>query len=351
MNKVWLVLLAWLLCGPVWSDVTKTAADKPDLSGTYNVATLTPLQRPKEFGNNLYMTREAAERIAAQIAAQKAADSEDSDPNRQAPPEGGDGSAGAAGNVGGYNAFWIDNGDSAMQMDGKFRTSIITEPENGRQPPMTPAAQQRMMAFRALFRKNTGTAWWVNGDGPGPYDNMEMRPNGERCLLSFGSTSGPPMLPALYNNVKRIVQTESNIMILAEMIHDARVVRMNAEHMPADMTFWMGDSVGHWDGDTLVVDTTNFKSRPALYGADENLHVVERFTRLPDGDLHYQFTVRDPTAWQSAWAGEYIWPATTDKVYEYACHEGNYALGNIMRGARLLEREALAGQAPAAGGE
>jgi len=321
-----------------------SAARRPDLTGTYNVATLTPLQRPKEFGNTLLMTREQADGIAARVAAEKARDSQASDPLRDKPPEGGDGSAGAAGNVGGYNAFWIDNGESAMQVDGKFRTSIITYPLNGRQPVMTPAARKRMMAFRALFGQNTGTAWWLDNEGPGPYDHMEMRPNGERCLLSFGSTSGPPMLPALYNNVKRIVQTDEYVMILAEMIHDARVVRLNSAHMPPEMTFWMGDSIGHWEGETLVVDTTNFKSRPALYGADENLHVIERFTRRDDGDLHYEFTVDNPTSWTSIWRGEYTWPATEDKVYEYACHEGNYALGNIMRGARLLEEDAASAQ-------
>jgi len=350
ITVVGLLAMSSFAAAAAYADEPRTADGKPDLTGTYNVATLTPLQRPKEFGDKLYMTREEADRIAAAVAAEKAADSEASDPNREAPPEGGDGSAGAAGNVGGYNAFWIDNGDSAMQVNGKFRTSIITRPKNGRRPPMTPAATQRMMAFRSLFRRNTGTAWWIDQEGPGPYDNMEMRPNGERCLLSFGSTSGPPMLPALYNNVKRIVQTDTHVMILAEMIHDARVVRMNAEHMPPEMTFWMGDSIGHWDGDTLVVDTTNFKPRPALSGADENLHVVERFTRKADGDLHYEFTVEDPTVWQSSWSGEYTWPATDDKVYEYACHEGNYALGNIMRGARLLEREASELDVPAAGG-
>ena len=151
------------------------------------------------------------------------------------------------------------------------------------------------------------------------------------------------MLPALYNNMKRIVQTADHIMIQAEMIHDARVIRMNAVHRPPHIRTWMGDSVGHWEGDTLVVDTTNFKARPALYGASDNLHVVERFTRKNNGDLLYEFTVNDLTVWQQPWGGEYTWPASDDKVFEYACHEGNYALGNIMRGARLLEQD-VAGQ-------
>ena len=323
----------------VGADVPRTAEGVPDLTGTYNVATLTPLQRPEEYGEKLYLSQAEADAIAATVTAAKAAAHETSDPDRTAPPAGGDGSTGAAGKVGGYNCFWIDNGDRAAEMDGKFRTSIITSPTNGRQPTMTPRGQKRMMAFFALFGENTGTAWWLDKPGPGPYDNMELRPNGERCLLSFGSTSGPPMLPALYNNMKRIVQTETHIMIQAEMIHDARVIRLNSEHRPDHIRHWMGDSIGHWEGDTLYVDTTNFKARPALYGADENLHVVERFTRSEDGDLKYEFTVDDPSSWQTSWSGEYPWPATDEKVYEYACHEGNYALGNIMRGARILEQD------------
>ena len=150
------------------------------------------------------------------------------------------------------------------------------------------------------------------------------------------------MLPVLYNNMKKIVQTPDYVMILVEMVHDARIVRMNQEHLPPHIRKWMGDSVGRWEGDTLVIDTTNFNDQPALRQADRNLHVVERFTRLDSGRLLYRFEVEDPTVWTSSWSGEYVWPASPERVFEYACHEGNYALGNIMRGARLLEAEALA---------
>ena len=148
------------------------------------------------------------------------------------------------------------------------------------------------------------------------------------------------MLPVLYNNLKRIVQTEDTVLILVEMVHDARIVRMNAEHAPSDVRSWLGDSVGHWEGDTLVVDTTNFNDTPGLGGASRNLHVVERFTRQDADTLLYRFTVDDPTIWSAPWSGEYVWPATNDRVYEYACHEANYALGGILRGARILEDEA-----------
>lgn len=318
---------------------TVDALDVPDISGTYDVATLTPLRRPAHFGDNLYLTPDQAGTLAASDRQRDLNDSRVSDPDREAPPEGGDGSAGAAGNVGGYNTFWIDNGDQAFTLNGKFRTSIITYPENGRTPALTPKGAERAKARAQRRRENTGTAWWLSEAGPGPYDNPEMRPLAERCLLGFGPVAGPPMVPALYNNVKRIVQTDKYIMIMAEMVHDARVVRLNEVHRPDSVRTWLGDSIGHWEDKTLVVETTNFKSQPALYGADENLKVTEWFTRLDDDTLHYRFEVEDPTVWQDVWRGDYPWPATKEKLFEYACHEGNYALGNIMRGARLLEQD------------
>ncbi len=329
-------LLALVFATVGWADT----AGPPDLSGTFNVATLTPLQRPAAFGNNLYLSPEEAERIAAEDAARKASRSEASDPDRDAPPEGGDGSAGAAGNVGGYNTFWIENGEDTFTVDGKFRTSIITHPENGRRPAVTPEAQKRFAVAARNRRENSGTAWWITEEvSPGPYDNMEQRPLPERCILGFGPVAGPPIFPTLYNNVKRIIQTDEHVMILAEMVHDARIVRMNAKHRPESIRTWLGDSVGHWEGDTLVVDTTNFNDQPALRGATRALHVVERFTRIDDKTVMYQFTVDDPNTWSEPWSGEYPWPQTGDKLYEYACHEGNYALGNIMRGARILEQD------------
>jgi len=314
-----------------------------DLSGMYDVATLTPIERPEEFGDNLFLSPDQAKKISAQMSALLAADQADSDPDREAPPPGGDGSAGAAGNVGGYNTFWIDNGDSAAMVDGKFRTSIITSPSNGRYPPRTELGQQRLASLLSLFGSNTGTAWWLDRPGPGPYDDMEQRPLGERCLLGFSSSGGPPMLPALYNNMKRIVQTPSHVLIFAEMIHDARIVRINSQHRPAHIRSWMGDSIGWWEDDTLVIDTTNFRSRPALYGAGKDLHVVERISRTENGDLNYKFSVSDP-GWSDSWSGEYPWPASDEKAFEYACHEGNYSFGNIMRGARILEKDVEQGE-------
>jgi len=324
------------------------ASGHPDLSGTYNIATLTPLQRPDRFKDKPTITAEEAKAIAEYWAGNLAKDATPSDPNRSAPPEGGveiyvPEFAGAAGAVGGYNAFYVDVGESNFMLDGKYPTSIITSPENGRLPPMTDVGKTRAMKMSGGRRENTGTAWWV--DQPvGPYDDPELRPLAERCLLGFGSTAGPPALPVMYNNMKRIVQTDDYVMILNEMNHDARVVRLNAEHASPDIRRWMGDSVGHWEGDTLVVDTTNFREENGLFLAGPDLHVIERFSRMDDGNLLYAFTVED-SAWSAPWSGRYVWPVSKEQVFEYACHEGNYALGGILRGARLLEEEAVEGEA------
>ncbi len=345
------------------ADIPRTPSGRPDLSGSYDTATVTPLQRPREFGDRGTLTAEEVAIIAsdpdglaktfnlapAGSDEREAARSDEpragfqtGDENREAPPAGGDGSGGAAGNVGGYNTFWIDRGDAGFQIDGLYRTSIIIEPPNGRQPPRTAENRAGAAANRGSFRANDGTAWWLedNLNAPGPYDNPEQRGNAERCLMGFGSTAGPPMLSVLYNNMKRVVQTEDTVMILVEMVHDARIIRMNREHLPSEIRTWLGDSVGYWEGDTLVVDTTNFNDTPSLGGASRNLHVVERFSRIDADTLLYHFTVEDPTVWTAPWSGEYIWPASDSKVYEYACHEANYSFGGILRGARILEQDA-----------
>jgi len=321
-----------------------------DLTGYYNLATLTPLQRPEEYGNNLYLTPEEAQAIAQEEAELQAERDKNRGPATEAPPVGGAPPVGlgeealersGAGAVGGYNNAYVDRGEDVVMIDGKFRTSIITDPENGRIPEMTPAGKAAAMQRYKFYRPNTGTAWWVASEGPGPYDGPESLSDSERCLTGFGSTGGPPMLPVLYNNMKRIVQTDDHVMILVEMVHDARIVRLNSEHLPDDMRRWYGDSIGWWEGDTLVVDTTNFTDSPALFNASRNLHVVERFKKINDKDLLYSFTVEDPTIWTQPFSGEYVWSGSEAKVYEYACHEGNYSMEGMLRGARLLEREAL----------
>ena len=332
-----------------WADIPRMPDGKPDLSGTFDVATLTPMERPEELGVKNVITQQEADQIAAAVAESRARSSLPSDPNRSAPKSGGDGTAGAGGGVGGYNDFWLDYGSGRFKLNGVYPTSIITYPENGRYPEMTAYGEQRMSVELSDFRYNTGKAWWLDQDGPGPFDNMEQRPLRERCLLGFGPAAGPPVVPSVYNNLKRIVQTEDTLMILAEMVHDARIIPIGSQHNPDTIRSWMGDSVGRWEGDTLVVETKNFKDFPALTAADKNLHVIEKFSRIDEQTLLYQFEVSDPTVWTETWKGEYPWPQTQDKLYEYACHEGNYALGNIMRGARLLEKDMLSGTSNSSG--
>ncbi len=335
-------------------DTPRTSSGRPDLTGTYNTATLTPLSRPARYGSKLTVTAEEAAAIEKYWRENLAQDDKPSDPDRDAPPEGGVDVyvaefSGAAGKVGGYNSFFVDLGENVTKINGQYRTSIITQPDSGRMPGFTGDAIERLKAQRAFYHENTGTAWWIEMPA-GPYDNPESRPVAERCLLGFGSTSGPPMLPVMYNNMKRIVQTDDYIMILVEMNHDARIIRMNDKHLPADVKRWMGDSIGRWEGDTLMVETTNFRADSVFSVGTEDMKVTERFSRLDNETLLYQFTVTDPGTWQEPWSGEYTWPTTTERVFEYACHEGNYAMGGILRGARLLEREAL-GQTTTSGGE
>ena len=312
----------------------------PDLQGIYDLATLTPLERPAMFGDHLTLTDQQARQLEGAVASRKDRLALPDRSDRPAPPVGGDGSTGAAGGVGGYNNFWIDNGTAYVIVDGQKRTSVIIDPPNGRVPAPTAAARQRQASRVVRTTSDEQESGDPGLEGPGAYDDPERRPLGERCLLGFGSTSGPPALPVLYNNLHQIVVTKDTVMILNEMDHDARVVRMNSQHVPAHIRKWMGDSIGRWDGDTLVVETTNFTDKTRFRGSSEKLKVTERFSRLDAKTLLYRFTVEDPDTWASSWSGEFTWPATDELMFEYACHEANYALGNILRGARQRERDA-----------
>src|SRR5262245_29330027 len=253
----------------------------PDLTGVYDLAMLTPLERPN--GMPAVMSDEEAAKREQQVVALNQALDKPIDGNRAAPPKGGDGSVGPAGNVGGYNNFWLDRGSQYSIVDGQRRTSLVIDPPDGRVPPLTADARQRQASRFAQFRP-TSDQTESNDPGlepAGASDDPERRPLGERCLLGFGSTSGPPVLPNyFYNNLHQIVQTPDSVMILTEMVHDARVVRMNAKHLPSSIRKWLGDSIGSWDGDTLVVDTTNFTDKTRYRGSTQDLHVVERFTRV-----------------------------------------------------------------------
>jgi hypothetical protein len=344
---------------PMAAQATKTAAKSavprlpdghPDLQGTYDLATITPFERLP--GDPPSLTKEKAEALRTYELARRAEDDKPSKADRPAPPVGGVlrnsappksffelAERAGGGSVGGYNRFWLNQGTTFTVVDGQIRTSIVVDPADGHVPPYNETARKRIAAARPTptsdARENQDTQFT---EPAGSFDNPEQRPLGERCLLGFGSTSGPPALPDyFYNDLHQIVQTPDSIMILTEMVHDARVVRMNAQHLPKNIRRWMGDSVGRWEGDTLVVDTTNFNDKTRFRGATEKLHVIERFTRVDDKTLLYRFTVEDPDTWDKPWTGEFTWPATTKPIYEYACHEGNYALGDVLRGARHQE--------------
>jgi len=335
----------------------RMADGHPDLQGTYDAATLTPLERGP--GTKATLTKEEAAKQEALAVALKAKGDEAIDPNRTAPPKGGDGSPGPAGNVGGYNSGWIDPGSTYTVVNGEIRASIVVDPPEGRVSPLVSAATREARASSyvlpggvallqyLLTPRPTSDQTESNDPGlertPGVYDDPERRPLGERCLIGFGSTSGPPMLPNyFYNNLHQIVQTPKAVMILTEMVHDARIVRMNEPHLPKNIRFWLGDSVGHWEGDTLVVDTTNFTEKTRFRGSTPELHVVERFTRVDDHTLLYRFTIDDPLTWTKPWTGEYSWPEAKGHIYEYACHEGNYSMPGILKGARLREQQEAA---------
>jgi hypothetical protein len=311
---------------------------KPDLQGTYDIGTLTPLQR--RAGSPLVLTADEAKKLEQQVAARSENLNAPIAADRAAPPTGGDGSPGPYGNVGGYNNFWLDPGSRYTTVDGQKRASLLVDPPDGRVPELTPEAKARQAQRNARPTSDQAAREEDPGfEGPSAYDDPEIRPLAERCLLGFSSTSGPPMLPTyFYNNLHQIVQTPDQVMILTEMVHDARIVRIGGTHLPKTIKKWLGDSIGRWEGDTLVVETTNFTDNTRFMGSTDNLKVTERFTRVDANTLRYQFTVEDPKTWVRPWTAEYTWPITNDLMYEYACHEGNYAMGNILRGARLKEK-------------
>ena len=328
----------------------RTADGHPDFQGLSDVATVTPLERPAEAGGRLVLTNEEAAAAEAYDRQREAKDSAPLSGDRGAPPAGGERvqtktwleavEQFAGGGTGGYNRFWIEQGRQIISVDGQKRSSILIDPPDGKIPSMKPEARQRLARLRAAaVDPSAGEAAGSSGP-PGAFDGPESRPLAERCLLGFNSTAGPPSLPNyFYNNLKQIVQTRDTVMILNEMVHDARVVRIGGKHPPANIRFWMGDSIGWWEGETLVVDTTNFTSKTQFSGSSDQLHVVERIRRVGPDTLLYRFTIDDPATWDRAWTGEYPWKATKELLYEYACHEGNYAMGDMLRGARQKEAE------------
>ena len=290
-------------------ELPRTPDGHPDLQGTFTFRTLTPMQRPTELGERSVLTEEeAAEWTAFETRRQNRDLIIDSVGGAQYPP-----------GVISYNEFWYERGDDTVV---DRRTSLIVDPPNGRIPALTEEALQRRRDVSTMRELSLGP---------------EARPYAERCIVT--RTSGPPMQPGSYNLNVQFVQTSAYFMIMNEMIHNVRVVRMNKEHRDGPSMNWEGDSVGHWEGNTLVVDTVNFWKGTAFADSTSKMHLVEKFTRTGPDSIQYQFTIEDPTTWIAPWTAVIPMRSMHQPIYEYACHEGNYGFHGVMAGIRRLQLE------------
>lgn len=302
----------------------------PDFQGVWTNASLTRMTRPNEF-KDLVIPAAQIEEITYNSFYNRRLreDNKPTDPDAGAPTDGD--------TQKGYNNFWIDPGDSYAKINGEYRSSWIVDPADGQIPYSREGRMVRARAFRQ------GGAEEGSGGPAGMYDDIEMRPLGERCLISFGSSAGPPINNVMYNNHYEFVQTPGYVMINVEMNHDVRIIRLDAEHYPEHIKRWFGSSVGHWDGDTLVVETRNVHPLQETRGAfplSPKGKVIERFTRMSEDEMLYEFTVDDPVYYTKTWRGEMLFTKDDEEIYEYACHEGNYALPGILGGARAEEQRA-----------
>ena len=287
----------------------RTPDGHPDLQGTFTFRTLTPMQRPTELGERAVLTEEeAAEWAVFENRRQNRDLIIDSVGGAQYPP-----------GVISYNEFWYERGDDTVV---DRRTSLIVDPPNGRIPALTEEALQRRRDVSTMRELSLGP---------------EARPYAERCIVT--RTSGPPMQPGSYNLNVQFVQTSAYFMIMNEMIHNVRVVRMNKGHRDGPSMNWEGDSVGHWEGNTLVIDTVNFWKGTAFADSTSKMHLVEKFTRTGPDSIQYQFTIEDPTTWIAPWTAVIPMRSMHQPIYEYACHEGNYGFHGVMAGIRRLQLE------------
>jgi hypothetical protein len=304
----------------------RTSSGQPDFHGVWANNTATPLERLKEFGDRALLTDEEVARLQkrANEIFGSGADAAFGDDFFKAAladdPKAADRSSRSFDKVtGNYSAVWL------VEREFDRRTALITDPQNGRMPPLTADAEQRQNAFIAAARSAPATG---RADGP------EDRPLSERCI-----TFGVPDTLAGYNSYYQFVQTPTYIAILTERIHDVRIIPLDGSpHLPSNVRLWLGDSRGHWEGDTLVVDTTNFSKESGFRQSNEHLHLVERFTRVSPTTLRYEFTIEDPTVWTRPWTAMIPLKISNDQIYEYACHEGNYALPGVLAGARAQEK-------------
>ena len=285
----------------------RTAWGHPNLQGVWDRRTITPLERPERFAEKAFATPD--EIRAWEQASAARTDGRPLDAGRGGPSV--------------HDPADLDYGTTVL---AGGQTSLIVDPPNGRIPEYTTASAERMTA-RTRAREGRGSA-----------DSWTDRSLNERCI-TWGMPQG--MLPQAYNNNIQIVQTPTTVLILNEMVHDIRIVPLDGRpHIPDSITQWHGDPRGHWEGDTLVVESTNFSAKTNYRRASTNLHLVERFTRTGDEMLHYEFTVADSTTWERPWTVSLPMVSTDQPIYEFACHEGNHGLENILRVARALEKQA-----------
>ena len=306
----------------IWSEeyTKETWFGDPNLQGVWTNASLTTLERPDYF-ESLEISDDEA--MAARRSSEEFNQTLDNPYAQGETPESG-------GDVGGYNVAWMDPGSDFFKLNGKYRSSIITYPESGKLPRRLPRWAIEGPSIYRMFTRA---------------DHPEERSLGERCVVGFGSSGGPPMLNVLYNNHYQIVQSPGYVMIMVEMNHDARIIRLDSDHNPDNMKPWLGDSVGWWEGQTLVVKTKNHHPQQKFRAAIrhqilmmEEAEVTERFTRGSKDEILYQFEVNDKKAYRDVWKGEMPLRSTESRIYEYACHEGNYAMANILAGARAEEK-------------
>jgi hypothetical protein len=297
--------------------VPRTADGRPDLQGVWDYRTITPLERPKELGTKEFFTDEEAAKFEQEENQRQNRDLIDPEQGGLNYPPGG---------VVPYNEFWYDRGDKIV---GSRRTSLIVDPPDGRLPPFTAEGQKRAELREAARRDDQL--------GRPHADSWEDRPLQERCII--GLNAGPPMTPGAYNNNAQLLQTPGYVVLLNEMVHSARIVPMDGRPH-GTIRQWKGDSRGRWESDTLVVETFNFKRETNVPGSSANTRLVERFTRTGPDTLLYEFTVDDPTTWTRPWTAVIPMAKTDVPIYEYACHEANYAMTGILAGARAAEKEA-----------
>ena len=301
------------------SEAPRTPHGHPDISGVWDFRTVTPLERPDEFADQAFLSEEEVATYAAERVRESNADRDREARKLETTARGEvNGTRESRDLALAYNDFWWDRGDSVVETR---RTSLVVDPPNGRVPALTPEAEARAAE---RLRINQRPSW-------GPED----RPLGERCITGFNS--GPPMLPAAYNMNVQIFQTADHVVILNEMVHNARIVPLDGSgHGTVPM--WTGVSRGHWDGDALVVETKNFLRETSFRNSSANLHLVERFQRMSDDVLLYSFTVTDPTTWTQPWSVELPMRSSDLPMFEYACHEGNYGMDGTLTGARAVEK-------------